>query len=230
LSRYKLLALDIDGTTLNSRGTVSDRVCHAIARAKHAGMLVTLATGRSLQATVPVAHLLDITAPLVISNGALVISPRSGELLLHRALDRAVAVQAVQALHRMGFRVCANRFSLTGPDRFYEQEPTVPEQALLLSREPACARRMYDLAGLVASIDPLKVMTVDRTTAIVRAAERLGNLLPGAPLLHPPRRDHRLRRQLERRGDAAVRRYGRRHGQCPGGGQSGSPYGDRNQR
>ena len=44
MSLYKLLALDIDGTVLNSRGQISPRVVSAIAGARHAGMLVTLAT------------------------------------------------------------------------------------------------------------------------------------------------------------------------------------------
>lgn len=98
MNKFRLLALDIDGTLLNSRGELSLRVRAAITRAKQAGMLVTLATGRSLRAALPVAEDLDLSAPLVLSNGALVLSPATGQTFLHRPLSRPVAVQSAQLL------------------------------------------------------------------------------------------------------------------------------------
>lgn len=179
MTRYKLLALDIDGTVLNSRGEISPRVAGAIARARHAGMLVTLATGRNIRAVMPVAQALQISAPLVVNNGALVIAPESGRIMLHRPLPSAVATRAVQLLQRLGFITYASQCNLTGPDLFYEQAPTVPEQACLMGREPHAVRRVSDLAGAVAAMETLKVMVLDRSPAVEAARRYLARHLTG---------------------------------------------------
>ncbi|HWI63772.1 MAG TPA: Cof-type HAD-IIB family hydrolase [Symbiobacteriaceae bacterium] len=179
MNKFRLLALDIDGTLQNSRGEVSPRTRTAIARVREAGMLVTLATGRSLRAALPVAETLGLTAPLVLSNGALVLSPATGQSFLHRPLSRSVAVQAARLLQQLDLMVCANRFDPTGPDLFHDRLPHAPEQALVLRREPEYVRQVSDMPALVAALDPLKVMTVDRTPAVEAAADRLRGALTG---------------------------------------------------
>ncbi len=68
----KLLALDLDGTVLNSRGEVPDANRKAIRAAEDAGVLVTIATGRRFRDARPVGIDLELNAPLVTHNGALI--------------------------------------------------------------------------------------------------------------------------------------------------------------
>ena len=68
----KLLALDLDGTLLNSRGTLSDKNLEAIQQAEANGVLVTIATGRRFRDALPVARLINLNAPLICHNGALI--------------------------------------------------------------------------------------------------------------------------------------------------------------
>ncbi|MFZ1701790.1 MAG: Cof-type HAD-IIB family hydrolase [Pyrinomonadaceae bacterium] len=68
----KLLALDLDGTTLNSSGKVSDANRVAIRAAEDAGVLVTIATGRRFRDARPVGLELGLNAPLITHNGALI--------------------------------------------------------------------------------------------------------------------------------------------------------------
>ncbi|MDQ2746503.1 MAG: Cof-type HAD-IIB family hydrolase [Acidobacteriota bacterium] len=67
----KLLALDLDGTLLNSRGEISGKNIEAIQRAEDAGVLVTIATGRRFRDALPVAFQLKLNAPVICHNGAL---------------------------------------------------------------------------------------------------------------------------------------------------------------
>jgi Cof subfamily protein (haloacid dehalogenase superfamily) len=67
----KLLALDLDGTLLNSRGEISAANRDAIRRAEEAVVLVTIATGRRFRDALPVGLELGLNAPLVTHNGAL---------------------------------------------------------------------------------------------------------------------------------------------------------------
>ncbi len=50
----KLLALDLDGTLLNSRGVITEENREAIRAAEKAGVLVTIATGRRYRDARPV--------------------------------------------------------------------------------------------------------------------------------------------------------------------------------
>ena len=67
----KLLALDLDGTLLNSRGKISDENKNAIRQAEEMGVLVTIATGRRFRDARPVALEIGFNAPIVTHNGAL---------------------------------------------------------------------------------------------------------------------------------------------------------------
>ena len=67
----KLLALDLDGTLLNSRGEIPEKNIEAIQRAEERGVLVTIATGRRFRDALPVALQLKLNAPVVCHNGAL---------------------------------------------------------------------------------------------------------------------------------------------------------------
>ncbi|MGB7070082.1 MAG: Cof-type HAD-IIB family hydrolase [Pyrinomonadaceae bacterium] len=68
----KLLALDLDGTLLDSRGKLSDANLNAIRMAEDAGVLVTIATGRRFRDARPIGLELGLNAPMITHNGALI--------------------------------------------------------------------------------------------------------------------------------------------------------------
>ncbi|MDR0570166.1 MAG: Cof-type HAD-IIB family hydrolase [Clostridiales Family XIII bacterium] len=76
---YKLIAVDLDRTLLNSGGELSERNRAALRRAMEAGVAVAPATGRA-QSTLPDEILAMEGARYVIcSNGAVIIDNASGE-------------------------------------------------------------------------------------------------------------------------------------------------------
>ncbi len=66
-----LLALDLDGTLLDSRGHISERNRLAIDNAREQGVRVALVTGRRFRDSRPVALELGLDVPLISHNGAL---------------------------------------------------------------------------------------------------------------------------------------------------------------
>ena len=66
-----LLALDLDGTLLDSRGRISERNRHALDSAREQGVHVALVTGRRFRDSRPVALELGLDVPLISHNGAL---------------------------------------------------------------------------------------------------------------------------------------------------------------
>ena len=68
----RLIALDIDGTLLDSEGRIPDANREAISRALDAGVEVALATGRRYDFARPIFESLPGPLTLILSNGAIV--------------------------------------------------------------------------------------------------------------------------------------------------------------
>ncbi len=75
----RLLALDLDGTLLNSRGELSQRNRDAIQSARAAGVRVAVVTGRRFRDARPLALELGLDVPVISHNGALTKHARSLE-------------------------------------------------------------------------------------------------------------------------------------------------------
>ena len=71
LMTISLLALDLDGTLLDSRGNITERNRVAIDNAREQGVHVALVTGRRFRDSRPVALELGLDVPLISHNGAL---------------------------------------------------------------------------------------------------------------------------------------------------------------
>lgn len=69
---FKLIALDIDGTLINSDHIITSRTMHAIKNAKDAGINVTIATGRHYISAIRIARKIQISAPLICGDGAII--------------------------------------------------------------------------------------------------------------------------------------------------------------
>lgn len=98
--RYRLLALDLDGTLFDSRGRISPRNVRAIQDARTAGMAVTVCTGRGL---VECRHALEAIAqvdPVIVAGGALVACPVSSRTLHRFAVEQRLVSQTTDCLLR----------------------------------------------------------------------------------------------------------------------------------
>jgi Cof subfamily protein (haloacid dehalogenase superfamily) len=86
----RLLAIDIDGTLLDSSGRVPDSHRAALAEAVRRGIAVALVTGRSFHFTRPLADSLELPVTLIVNNGAVVKDAR-GQTLMRHLLPRDAA-------------------------------------------------------------------------------------------------------------------------------------------
>ncbi len=121
----ELLALDVDGTLVDEALSIRNRVREAVIQAQERGVVVTLATGRMLEATVPFARELEIEAPLICYQGGLIQAPRADEALYRATMDREIVEDALDWRAERGWHavlyaenalfVAERRY----PERFY---------------------------------------------------------------------------------------------------------------
>jgi Cof subfamily protein (haloacid dehalogenase superfamily) len=97
MSDIKLIALDLDGTLLNSSLKLSDGNARTLETAMEGGAKVVLATSRWFGLAKRTADRLGIDTPLVCSNGALVRRPADGAEILHLRVDQEAAREVTSA-------------------------------------------------------------------------------------------------------------------------------------
>lgn len=97
MTDVQLIALDVDGTLLDSRQQVSQRNAQAIAAAAARNIVIVLATGRRYSFVLPIAEALNVDCFLITSNGALV-RRRAGAVHGRQLLPRERARAVVEAL------------------------------------------------------------------------------------------------------------------------------------
>jgi Cof subfamily protein (haloacid dehalogenase superfamily) len=83
--KYKLIAVDLDGTLLSPSGQVTPRTKAAIHKALLAGLQICFATGRNFTESQAVLDAVAHYDPAVFVGGALIIDTRT-RLTLHRTL------------------------------------------------------------------------------------------------------------------------------------------------
>ena len=96
MAAIRLIGLDVDGTLLDSSGTIPAANRDAIVRAVSRGIHVALVTGRSYPFARPVADSLPPSVSLIVSNGA-IERGMDGTTLARRLLARDVARDVLDA-------------------------------------------------------------------------------------------------------------------------------------
>ncbi len=99
--RYRMLALDLDGTLLDAEGELGEDVREAVAAARAAGLRVVFCTGRRFRTALPVLRALGAEGPVVVNNGAVVKEVRTAKTLYHSYLPAGLYPEAL-ALMRAG--------------------------------------------------------------------------------------------------------------------------------
>jgi Cof subfamily protein (haloacid dehalogenase superfamily) len=103
MPRYRLLAIDVDGTLVNVRDEMTPATREALVRVRKAGVHVVVATGRRYGRTLHLLAPLEIDLPLVAASGALIKDPRNHQTLFQAEFPAAVLCGSLQLIDRCGY-------------------------------------------------------------------------------------------------------------------------------
>lgn len=173
--RYRLLALDLDGTTVGADLVVAPQVIAMVGAAQACGVHVILATGRMFGATLPFAAQLQVRDPLICYQGALIRHPHTLVTYAHVGMPPLLASEAVALLLTAGVfviayvdeRLCvaANRPEL---DAYLRWHPDDTEVVVV-----------SDLPAFVAAHPPTKLVFIAESLVVAREVARLGQHFAG---------------------------------------------------
>ena len=90
---YKLMAIDLDGTLLNSVGEISKRNREALEKAINKGIAIILASGRTIDSIKNFASELSSTNYLISGNGAAVYDIKNEKIIYSNFLSKEKVLQ-----------------------------------------------------------------------------------------------------------------------------------------
>ena len=100
--KYDLIALDLDGTTLNPQNTVNPAVKQAAAWARAQGVRIVISTGRIASEAAEFAEMLGTSDDLVCAGGATIYSLAQHAYTMRISLPWDSAVRAAAVVERIG--------------------------------------------------------------------------------------------------------------------------------
>lgn len=127
-NKFKLIALDVDGTLLNDDHNLSHEVIQAVQEVNKAGSDIVLCTGRGPTGAIPVLYELGLQGTLIVHNGAAIIESESKEIVREFPMEQAELWPFIQYCRRHSIHFdLSNAFDM------------------MLESIPEKARNMYDL-------------------------------------------------------------------------------------
>ncbi len=93
---YKLIAIDLDGTLLNSYGEVSEENANAIKKAIENGIEVVLASGRVYSSVKNIAKEIGAENYIISGNGSLVYDMKKDEIIYDQFMDKKKVLDIIR--------------------------------------------------------------------------------------------------------------------------------------
>ena len=85
--KYRLMAVDMDGTLLNPDSEITPFTLQTVKQAMAKGLKFTLCTGRPLQGVKKYVEQLELDCPVITYNGAVIAHSTTGEILFSQNMD-----------------------------------------------------------------------------------------------------------------------------------------------
>ena len=92
---YKFIAIDIDGTLLNSSGELTKHTIDTIKKVTDLGIKVVLTSGRVTDSVKGIAYQLNTDNHIICDNGATVIDINTSEIVFSKYIDKNTIIKLV---------------------------------------------------------------------------------------------------------------------------------------
>ncbi|AOZ93710.1 Cof-type HAD-IIB family hydrolase [Paenibacillus crassostreae] len=99
---YELLALDMDGTLLNSDKRITPNVHHALTAWRNSGRRLTIASGRFPASVWLHARATEMNFPLIALNGSVIVNEDTGELISSTPLSAQHTISLTELIESHG--------------------------------------------------------------------------------------------------------------------------------
>ncbi len=164
MAKIRLIAMDMDGTLLNSDKEVTPATKEAIGLVKERGVQVTFATGRMFSAAVYYARELGIDMPMINYNGALIKEPNR-RIWRYFPLEVPVATKVLEIAARHDVYSKAYVKDVLYCDRGWEKSKAFAR------RFRVAAELVEDVARIPARVGPPSMIVIIEEPEVLAQVE-----------------------------------------------------------
>ncbi len=114
---FKLVAIDVDGTLLNSKQELTERNRRIIHKLVDRAVHVVLVTGKAYVTAKDLMKSLRLVSPQITNDGSLVIVPGTEEILYRQGVPEELAEEVISVAEKMGVTIAVlheTRMCVTG--------------------------------------------------------------------------------------------------------------------
>ncbi|MBZ2174199.1 Cof-type HAD-IIB family hydrolase [Schnuerera sp. xch1] len=94
--KYKLIAIDMDGTLLNSNDEISERNKMILSKAIGQDIFIILATGRIFRSALHYSEYIGIRNPIIACNGAMIVSNDGDKIIYENAIKTELSKEIIR--------------------------------------------------------------------------------------------------------------------------------------
>ena len=106
MKKYKLIAIDIDGTLINDQKIILEETKKDILKVHEKDVIVCICTGRGYPAASPYVRELGINIPLILYNGSRVRMSIDNTLIYNQVIDNNVAKTVFETIEKHNGTCC----------------------------------------------------------------------------------------------------------------------------
>jgi len=112
---YKLIAVDLDGTLLNSYGAVTENTKNVIKKVEEQGANVIIASGRPIDSIMTIANEIGSDKYFIAGNGAIVYDMKKKEIIYEKCLPKQKVLDIIKICEEnsIGYNVYTEKEILT---------------------------------------------------------------------------------------------------------------------
>mgnify|MGYP004659266007 CR=1 FL=1 len=175
---YKLIAIDLDGTMLNSYGEVTENTKKAIKETKKMGTEVIIASGRTIDSIRTIANDIGCQKYIIAGNGAIIYDIEKEEIVYEKYIPKSKALDIIKICedNSIVYSVYTNKTIVASSLRYnilyYYKENLKKEESKKTSI--TIVENIYDYIKQMNTEDEkvMKIMICDQTKPVFNSIIR----------------------------------------------------------
>lgn len=167
---YKLVAIDLDGTLLNSYGQISNKNKECIEKLMNEGKEVVIASGRPISSAKSFANEIKADKYIICGNGSLLYDIQSGKIMYNKFIEKQKALQIINICEENSiyYNVYTENITITKSLNYntlvynYENQNKTDEQKTNIK----IVKNIYEYINEMPDLNILKITICDDNEVI----------------------------------------------------------------